>query len=347
MLFIGTLVLLTAGILLAVCISVSVGQASIPLRQSFEVLRYQLSGGRWGSAGFIEAQSYMNIIWEIRVPRVIFAFFAGGGLAICGVVMQAIVQNPLADPYILGISSGASLGATAAIMLGFGSGAFFSQFGLAFGAFSGAVVAALAVMALSSVGGRMTSMKLVLSGSVISALCGSFSSFIVYLANDSEGMKTVAFWSMGSLASSGWEKVPVLSASVFGVVLFFLFQHRVLNTMLLGDEAAVTLGISLSKYRRLYMVLASLLTGVIVAYTGMIGFIGLIIPHIVRGLFGSDHKRLIPVSVLAGAFFLIVADIFSRILIRNVELPIGIITAIVGAPLFIYIIVKKGYRFGG
>lgn len=292
-------------------------------------------------------KSFVNIIWQVRVPRVLFAVFIGMALAISGAVMQALVQNPLADPYILGISSGSSFGATFAILIGFGGGSLFSQFGLATSAFLGAVIASLSVLMLSSIGGRMTSMKLVLSGSVISALFSSFSSIIVYFANNSEGIKSVTFWAMGSLASSSWSKVPILAVVVSVITVFFLFQHRILNTMLLGDEAATTLGIPLSKYRRYYMLLTSLITGVVVAYSGMIGFIGLIIPHIVRGIVGSDHKRMMPMTALIGALFLIWADVISRVIIKNVELPIGIITSIIGAPLFIYIIVKKGYKFGG
>ncbi len=338
---------LFCAIAFSACICVSVGQANIPLGQTLQVLRYKLTGGVLGSVSLIESQSYISIIWQVRMPRVMFAMLAGAGLALSGVVMQALVQNPLADPYILGISSGSSLGATFAIMLGFGSSAFFSQFGVAFGAFTGAVAASFAVLTLASIGGRMTSIKLVLSGTVISALLSAFSNAIVYFAGNSEGIKTVAFWQMGSLAAASWAKLPILCIGVLVASCFFLTQSRVLNTMLLGDDAAITLGISLAVYRRFYLILTSLLTGVIVAYTGMIGFVGLIIPHIVRGVSGSDHKRLMPVAMLTGALFLMLADLFSRTLVENVELPIGIITAMVGAPLFIYIIVKKGYNFGG
>ncbi|WP_242836582.1 iron ABC transporter permease [Clostridium sp. BNL1100] len=339
-------VTLLAAIIFSLCFSASVGQADVPLKQTFNILVNKITGGAFGSLENIP-KAFVNIVWQVRIPRILFAVFIGTALAVSGAVMQALVQNPLADPYILGISSGSSLGATFAILIGFGGGTIFSQFGLTFGAFLGAVLASMAVLLLSSVGGRMTSMKLVLSGSVISALFSSFSSIIVYFSNNAEGMKNVTFWAMGSLASSGWSKIPVLALVVSIVTVFFLFQHRILNTMLLGDEAATTLGIPLSKYRRFYMLLTSLLTGVVVAYSGMIGFIGLIIPHIVRGFIGSDHKRMLPMTALIGSLFLIWADVFSRIIVENVELPIGIITSIIGAPMFIYIIVKKGYNFGG
>ncbi len=200
---------------------------------------------------------------------------------------------------------------------------------------------------LSNIGGRMTSVKLILSGSVISSLFGSISNLIVYLAGNSEGIKTIQFWLMGSLASASWSKLGMVIAPVLLVLAFFLTQSRILNVMLLGDEAAITLGVSLGKYRRVYMAMTSLITGLIVANSGMIGFVGLIVPHIVRGLFGSDHKVTLPLTAVCGALFMIWADLISRILIHNVELPIGIITAMIGAPLFIYIIIKKGYSFGG
>lgn len=344
--FYAVIVLLIASILISAVFSVSIGQVHIPFKQSMEVLIHTLTNGKWGSLS-VDSESYLNIIVQVRMPRVIFALLIGMGLAVCGAVMQAVVQNPLADPYILGISSGASLGATFAILVGLGSGTFFSQFGVAFGAFVGAVLTSVAVLVLSSIGGKATSVKLVLSGVVIGALCSSFSSLIIFFANNEEGIKTVTFWTMGSLASSSWNKTPILAAVVLLGCGLFLLQHRVLNTMLLGDEAAITLGINLSAYRKIYLIATALITGTMVAYAGMIGFVGLIIPHITRGIFGTDHKRLLLGTLLLGGLFLIWADILSRILIENVELPLGIITSVIGSPLFIYMIVKKGYNFGG
>lgn len=345
--YLCVIVVLVLIIIGSIIFSLMNGQATISPGDVLQILLTKLSGGRMGSLDQISSNSAVNIIWFVRTPRVILAVFVGIGLATTGAVMQAVVQNPLADPYILGVSSGASLGATFAILIGFGSSTIFAQFGMAFGAFVGAVIAAFAVLVLSGIGGRVTSIKLVLSGSVMSALFSSMSSLIIYLANNAEGMKTVTFWSMGSLASASWNKLAIVSVTVVLITFFFLFQYRILNVMLLGDETAITLGVALSKYRKVYLLLAALLTGVIVAYSGMIGFVGLIIPHIVRGFIGSDHKRLMPVVALTGALFMIWADLLSRVLIPSVELPIGIITSAIGAPLFIYIIVKKGYNFGG
>lgn len=338
--------ILVIAILLSAGVALASGQAEIHLSEVYRILLYKVSRGTIGNLEGI-TQANANIVWFVRTPRILLSIFVGMGLAVSGAVMQAVVQNPLADPYILGISSGSSLGATFAILVGFGGSSFFFQFGLALGAFVGAVVATFLVLLLSSIGGRMTSTKLVLSGTIISSLCGSLANLIVYLANNAEGMKTVTFWSMGSLASANWTKLPLVMTLVLGLTLFFLLQYRVLNTMLLGDEVAVTLGIKLALYRRVYMILSALLTSIIVANSGMIGFVGLIIPHIVRGLTGSDHRALMPLTALSGGLFLIWADIIARSILKGVELPIGIITAIIGAPIFIYIIVKRQYNFGG
>ncbi|MGM0125362.1 iron complex transport system permease [Enterococcus sp. AZ194] len=345
-------ILITLGFIsifaLSILISLGNGQANISFQEVWHILVYKVTNGAFASET-IESinQATVNIVWFVRTPRILAAVFVGCGLAVSGAVMQAVVQNPLADPYILGISSGASLGATFAIMIGFGSASIFSQMGLSVSAFIGALLATFFVLLLSSVGGKMTSIKLVLSGTVINSVLGAISSLIIFLANNAEGMKTVTFWSMGSLASASWAKLPFLAIVTSIAVLFFCTQYRILNTLLLGEETATTLGISLTVYRRLYMLIASLLTGIIVASSGMIGFVGLIIPHIVRGIYGSTHKILIPMSGFVGALFLIWTDLLSRILLPNTELPIGILTAIIGAPIFIYIILKKEYRFGG
>ncbi|MFV0504205.1 MAG: FecCD family ABC transporter permease [Lachnospirales bacterium] len=344
-LFIFILIGLFLLICFSICFSVSVGQVEIPLRESYTIIINKLSNGQLGDLTNI-GQNYINIIWQIRFPRVLMAILIGAGLAISGTVMQATVQNPLADPYLLGISSGASLGATFSILIGFGSFGMFSNLGVSFGAFLGAFVASMLVLTLSSLGGKMTSIKLVLSGMVVNALFSAFSNFIVYFANDAEGIKSVTFWTMGSLASASWEDLPLVLFVVLFASFIFIIQSRILNTMLLGDETAITLGIDLSKYRAIYMIFTSLLTGILVASCGMIGFVGLIIPHVVRGFVGADHRKLIPIVILCGGLFLIWCDVFSRIIIDNSELPIGIITSMIGAPMFIYMLIKKGYGFG-
>lgn len=341
------LIVLGLAIVAAILLSISFGQVAVSFKDVVDVFV-----NKWFNVTLFQETNMIDpatesIIWLVRSPRVILALLVGMGLALVGVVMQAMVQNPLADPYILGISSGASLGATFAILVGFSSLPVLGQVGISFGAFWGALVASILVFLFSSVGGRMTSIKLILSGTIISSLFGALTSLIVFLSNNAEGMKTVTFWSMGSLASADWEKNSLL-AIVLGVfMLFFLTQYRLLDVMLLGEEAALSLGVNLRQYRLLYLGLTAVLTGVIVSFSGMIGFVGLIIPHIVRGFIGSSHKMLVPVAILSGGLFMVLCDLISRIILPQAELPIGIITALIGAPIFIYLIVKKEYNFGG
>lgn len=286
-----------------------------------------------------------DIIWLLRMPRLILAALVGSGLAVCGVVMQAIVKNPLADPYILGISSGASLGATSAILLGVGTA--FGQNSVGICAFIGAFAISLGVLFISNLGGRSSSMKLLLAGMALSAVCGAFSGFIVYFASNKEGIQTITYWMMGSLAGAKWNTLMVIAPIVLASILFFWTQSRVLNLMLLGDESAITMGTDLHSYREGYLLISSLIVGFVVYSAGMIGFVGLIIPHAVRMLIGPDHRGLIPVSALAGAIFLVIADGLSRIIIPHTELPIGILISMIGAPCFIYLMVKRTYGFGG
>lgn len=283
--------------------------------------------------------SEFNIVWKMRMPRVIMGLTVGAGLSLCGTVMQATVQNPMAEPYILGISSGASLGATFSISLGM-------IMLTPFCAFAGSILATAVVLLLASYGSKATSAKLVLSGTIVNALFSALSNFIISMSGDSEGVMTIKFWTMGSLTKSDWDNVAIPFFIVMACTIFFLTQYRILNSMLLGDETAITLGISLPKYRMLYMGICALLTGVLVAYCGIIGFVGLMIPHIFRAIVGSDHRYLIPVTTLSSSIFMVWADAFARSAVENSELPIGIITALVGAPFFAYILIRKNYRFG-
>lgn len=214
-------------------------------------------------------------------------------------------------------------------------------------AFIGALGAAAFVLGLASIGGKTSSVKLVLAGTVINALCNAFSNFIIYFAKNSDGIRSVSFWTMGSLASAEWSTLPLISEVVLVAIAFFLFQSRVMNTMLMGEETAITLGVNLNFYRRLYMVISSVVTGILVSTCGIIGFVGLIVPHIVRSIVGSDHKRLIPTSILFGSLFMIWTDVFARTVVPNGELPIGIVTSLLGAPVFMYMLIKKSYGFGG
>ena len=318
--------------------AVSAGSVAVPTSDTLAVVTAKLMGHE----PFIDP-AVTDIIWELRVPRVLLAMAAGAGLALAGVVMQASVQNPLAEPFILGIASGASVGATLAILLGSAA----IPFGVPGAAFLGAILATLAVLMLAGIHRRVSTVKLVLAGAAISALCVAATNFIVYMAADAEGMQSAAFWTMGSLADAKWRSLflPVLVVSALAV--YFLSQLRTLDVLLLGEELATTLGIDASAKRRRYMALLALLTGVLVATCGIIGFVGLVVPHLVRAFTGASHRRLLPAALLIGAIFLIVADLIARSLLPSGDLPIGIITALIGAPLFMKLLFGSGGNFGG
>ena len=285
-----------------------------------------------------------DIVWLLRMPRILMAACIGAGLATSGVIMQAIVKNPLADPYILGVSSGASLGATAAILLGVGVSLGENFVGIA--AFIGAFAISLAIVFIANMGGRANAVKLLLAGMALSAVCSAFSSFIVYFANDKDGIQSITYWLMGSMAGAKWSTLQVMIPMSIVIPLFFYTQSKILNLMLLGDDTAITLGVDLHRYRQTYLLVSALLVGFAVYAAGMIGFVGLIVPHVSRMLVGADHRRLLPIAALSGAIFLVWADVLCRIVIPQTELPIGILISMIGAPCFIYLMIKKTYGFG-
>lgn len=337
------MLLLAVLLVLAFLWALSIGTVKLSLVQIYEGVVTQFTSGlaiETAGQGPVH-----DIVWLLRLPRLVLAALVGMGLSVCGVIMQAVVKNPLADPYILGISSGASLGATAAILLGIGVALGENFVGIA--AFIGAFAMSLGVLFISNLGGRSNSVKLLLAGMALSAVCGAFSSFIVYFANNKEGMQTIAYWMMGSFAGAKWETLAVIGPIVVLAVMFFWTQSRMLNLMLLGDEYALTLGTDLHIYRQIYLLVSSLIVGFVVYAAGMVGFVGLVVPHVIRMLVGTDHKKLIPVSALTGAVFLVIADGLCRVIIPRTELPIGILISLIGAPCFVYLMIKKTYGFGG
>ena len=324
-------------------LALSYGSADIGFSEIVDIVKKGLLAGRLyedGSQGPL-----YDIIWLLRMPRIILAVCVGSGLAVSGVIMQAIVKNPLADPYILGISSGASLGATAAVLLGVGK--FLGANFIGISAFLGAFMISLLVLFISNIGGPANSVKLLLSGMALSAVCSAFSSFIVYFANNMEGIQTISYWLMGSLAGARWSELFILMPLLCCCILLLWSQKRILNLMLMGDEAAITMGFDLHIYRQAYLLIVAMIVGFAVYSAGMLGFIGLLIPHVVRMMMGTDHGRLIPFSAVAGAVFLVWADLGCRIILPRTELPIGILISLIGAPCFVYLMIKRTYSFGG
>lgn len=287
-----------------------------------------------------------NIIWAIRFPRVLMAFFVGAGLSISGILMQAMTKNSLADPYVLGISSGASCGAVAVIMYGFF--AFAGRFHIAVGAGVGALLAIMIAMRIASVGGKITSTQLVLAGIAVSAMFTAITNFMIYYTKTgSDKVKTAMYWMMGSLNGADWSAaiyLGIISLVCFVVIFFFADS---LDVLMLGDDAATTLGVNLRLMKISVVVLCTFLTGAIVSVSGVIGFVGLIIPHITRSLIGPKHGRLIPAAILVGGVFAILCDLISRVIVSPEELPIGVLTALFGAPFFLFLIRQSKAKFGG
>lgn len=340
--YIGTSVILLIILFLSIGFAVTMGSVDISIKEVYEVILYKLFNIGDSTIG---TGAVADVVWLIRMPRIVLAIAVGAGLSVVGIVMQAIVKNPLADPYILGVSSGASLGATLAVVLGIGS--VFGSNSLGIMGFIGAFGVSILVLMISNIGGRSNSIKLLLAGMALSSVCSSFSSFLVYISDDSQKLKTITFWLMGSLAGAKWSEIVIILPVIILGTIFFITQYRTLNLMLLGDEVSITLGTDLHRFRIIYLVITSLMIGLLVYVSGMIGFVGLIIPHIVRIIFGTDHKKIIPITALLGAIILIWADVISRILIKGTEIPIGIVISIIGAPLFVWLMIKKNYGFGG
>ncbi|MBW4828351.1 MAG: iron ABC transporter permease [Clostridiaceae bacterium] len=341
--YIGVSVILIAGLILSILAAITIGSVDISIKDVYKVVLYNAFS--IGDESSIPSLATQDIVWFIRLPRILLAACVGMGLSVSGLIMQAIVKNPLADPYILGISSGAYLGATVAILLGVGRSLGPNYVGIC--GFLGAFIISLLVISMANINGRANSTKLLLSGMALSSLCSAFSSFIVFFAENKEKMRSVTYWLMGSLAGANWENIRFIFPIIVVSTIFFITQYRTLNLMLLGDEVSITLGKDLHVYRQVYLFVTSLIIGLVVYSAGIIGFVGLIIPHIVRMLFGTDHKKIIPITALFGSIFLIWADVLSRIIIPGSELPIGILISMIGTPTFVYLMINKSYGFGG
>lgn len=340
--FFGIFTIIFVILLLTIIISVGFGSVDISAKDILRIILNQMFG--FGNIDDLK-KSVVDIVYNIRLPRILLAVFVGSALSVSGVIMQAIVKNSLADPYILGISSGASLGATIAILLGVGSFLGGSYVGIS--ACLVAFFSSILVMIISNIKGKANPIKLIMSGVAVSSMFSAFSSFIIYTSPNREGMKTVSFWLMGGLSGAKWEGMIILSAIVLFSIVFFISQYRILNLMLLGDDVSITLGKDLHKYRQLYLFVVSIIIGFVVYNSGIIGFVGLIVPHVVRLFFGTDHKKIIPVSAVLGAIILIWADVFARIIIKGSEIPVGIVISLIGSPVFVYLLVSREYGFGG
>ncbi len=284
-----------------------------------------------------------SIVWGMRFPKVIVAACVGAGLSLVGILMQAMTQNSLADPYILGISSGASTGATAVILAG--SLPIFANLSVGMGAFLGAMGSSLLVFILAGASGRFNPTKLVLSGTAISAIFSAVTNLLIFLTPDKRKVNSALFWMTGSFSSVQWEDVPAALTTLILIVVIAMVIHKSLDTLLLGEDFAITVGVNVQLMKIVIVVASSLVTGIMVSMSGVIGFVGLVVPHICRSIVGTVHKRLIPFSILMGAVFMVLADMVSRVIVAPSELPIGVVTALLGAPFFLMLLKKSSYSF--
>lgn len=322
-------------------IAVTIGSVSLSSIHVWKILVNKLSNKDIFSIEW--KKSTEMIVWNLRVPRVILALLGGAGLSLVGILMQALTKNSLASPYILGISSGASTGAVISIVLGSLLGISFSP---GVGAFVFGTFTAFLVFYLAGNGGY-SSTKLVLIGVAVSSLFSGVTTFLVTTAKNESQLRGAMFWISGSLAGARWEGLMTLFLVLLISIILVIFKYRELNILIAGDELAETLGVDIKKLRFFIVIISTFLTGFIVSATGVIGFVGLVIPHICRGLVGSNHKRLIPCAILLGALFLLGTDTLTRMIFKTQEIPIGVITSMLGAPFFMSMLRKNSYNFGG
>jgi iron complex transport system permease protein len=282
------------------------------------------------------SESDDSIVWLVRMPRVLLGAVVGAALATTGVSLQAMVRNILADPYLLGVTSGASTGAAASIL--FGVGASVGASSLTTSAFAGAMVATGAVFLLARVGGRVTSTRLLLAGVAVGYMLSAATSFLIFASDAPEGARAVLFWLLGSLGQARWSSVALAGPIVVSSLALLMLWGRRFDALAIGDDTAQTLGVSPAHLRVQALVVVALCVGAVVAVSGGIGFVGLVVPHIARLCVGGVHRRVLPVAALVGAVFLITADIVARMAFDPREMPLGIVTAVVGAPMLLILV---------
>lgn len=335
------LTVLSILLVLALLLAASLGTIPIPMP---EIVAIALKHAFGISIGVDWAETQDTIVWQLRLPRVLGAALVGAALAAAGVLFQGLLRNPMADPYLLGTSGGAALAATIALLFPVTVGVWgFTLVPVA--AFGGALGAVLLVYQIARVGSRTPITTLLLAGFAASSMMASIMSFLMLM--NQNALQRVVLWTMGGISAGGWDSLRVISPIMLLGLLAAYTLTTELNAFLLGEEQAASLGITVERSKFLIMLVGALLTGAAVAISGLVGFVGLVIPHIVRLVVGPDHRLLLPASVLTGAIFLILADLAARLVIAPSEIPLGVVTALFGAPFFIYLLrrSKREYTF--
>ena len=329
------LLLISLGALLLVSCVVSLGFG--PARVPVDVVWHIVLNKVFGLGEMSWSAGQEHIVWLIRVPRMLLGALVGAGLALIGAVLQAVTRNPLADPHLLGVTSGATLGAVIVVLH---VGEIVGLLTLPIAAFIGALLSMLLVLAIASRQGRLDSDRLLLCGVAVSFVMMAVANTLLFLG-DHRASSAVLFWMLGGLGLARWELLAVPSAVVVLGLFLLLGMARPLNALMAGEQTAVTLGLNARNVRLKVFLIASLMTGVLVAISGSIGFVGLMIPHIARRLVGAEHRRLLPVSALLGSVFLVWVDVAARTLIAPEDLPIGVATAAIGGLFFIGLMRKR------
>lgn len=332
---------LTVLLLVSLVCGTALGAVPVPFG---EVLRYLWTAVTGGSIEAQDASSYA-IVWQVRLPRVLLAAVVGAGLSAIGAASQALVRNALADPFVLGVSSGAAVGATTVIV--FGALAALGVYALSAAAFLGALAATVVVYLAARTSGGLTPLRLVLTGTAMAYGFSAVTTVLVFLAPRGEAARSALFWLLGSLGGTTWRSLPLATAATVTGLAYLLGRARRLNALAMGDETATTLGVDPAALRgRLFVVCAGV-TGCLVAVSGAVGFVGLMVPHLTRMLVGADHRRVLAVAPVAGACLLVWVDLLARTLVAPEELPLGAITAALGVPVFVWLMRRRGYVFGG
>ncbi len=333
---------LAVGLLLAVggaiIVSTGLGFIRITPAEVVRVIAARLTGDASLASGLDPVFPY--VVLDVRLPRILAAVGVGAGLAVCGVLYQGILLNPLADPYTLGISSGAAFGASVALLC---NHTLLGHLPVPFFAFAGAVAALMVVLLLASRDGQLSPTTLILAGVIVGAILAAGISFMKYLADEQVGI--IVFWLMGSFAGRTWGQVGVVFAALLAVLAVAVYYGRDLNIIALGSRASDSLGVETGRVRRILLVAASLVVAVCVSVSGIIGFIGLIVPHLMRLMAGPDNRRLAVVAALAGGLLLLLADTVTRAVLPA-EVPIGVLTALIGGPFFCYLFRQRGAFHG-
>ncbi|GGS46731.1 iron chelate uptake ABC transporter family permease subunit [Streptomyces griseoviridis] len=322
-----------AALAVSVAVAVTIGPADISTADVWSSVAAHLGLGESGLALLRD-----GIVWDLRMPRTLLAAVCGAGLALCGAVMQSLLRNPLADPFVLGVSSGASTGAVAVIVLGVGGGAV----SLSAGAFLGALLSFGLVLLLShTLGGSVD--RVVLSGVAAMQLFSALTSLTVLTSADAETTRGVMFWLLGSLTGADWADVLLCAGILVAVLVVCLAHSATLDAFTFGEEAAASLGVRVARARLVLLCATALLTAALVSCAGAIGFVGLVLPHATRALTGAAHARLLPVTVLTGAVFLVWVDTLARTVLDPQEIPVGVVTSLIGVPAFV-VVLYRGRR---